>query len=86
MSLPLYNFLTKNYDPRFYPSSLLEAAGESRAGRVFFRFLFDQLTPGELRDALLESVDGDLTLLHHVLIWYLIKKILGQHLIVLRRN
>ncbi|WP_257295934.1 hypothetical protein [Endozoicomonas sp. YOMI1] len=60
-----HDFLTKNNDPRFYPSSLLEAAGESRAGRVFFRFLFDQLTPEELRDALLEPVDGDLTLLHH---------------------
>ncbi|USE35945.1 hypothetical protein [Endozoicomonas sp. SCSIO W0465] len=48
------------------PSSLLYYAGISgEAGNIFFRALFDRLSPEELRVALLELVDNHDSLLHN---------------------
>ena len=49
-------------------ASLPQAAVESEVGCVFFQLLFDRLTTEELQGALSESVDGEWTLLHFVVV------------------
>ncbi len=62
---PPHELLKANNKSGHRAVSLAEAAGESRAGIIFFRVLFDNLTDKELRDALLEYNDDDVTLLHN---------------------